>query len=178
MNFIYLITLVYTSTFLINLRWPADKCIRLIKILLPSISVGYRYLSQILILFEPGFDTKFSIDTFWYLVPIPISGILTSILFDTFKIFDIRTGNFCRAKYYFSIKINKDSSMDLKNEFSDFLQKISEEKMRYRKLILVLILFDTLFWNLFQVPILFDPFFRYLVQESIIIFDTSSWYLF
>ena len=47
--------------------------------------------------------------------------------------------------------------------------------MRYRKQILVSILFDTLFRYLFQVSILFDTLFRYPSQESIL-FDTSSRY--
>ena len=40
--------------------------------------------------------------------------------YGTFKIFEICTGNFGKANFYFLIKINQDSSMKLKNEISDF----------------------------------------------------------
>ena len=55
-------------------------------------------------------------------VSIPKYQYITSMcLFDTFKILENCTVNFCMANYYFLIKINQDSSMKLlKNEFSDF----------------------------------------------------------
>ena len=55
--------------------------------------------------------------------------------------------------------------------------RFKRRKRRYRKLIWVSILFDTLFRNLFLVSILFDTLFWYPVQESIL-FDTSLWYQF
>ena len=103
------------------------------------------------------------INTFRYLILIPISGIDTSL--DTFgypQIIWKLYRRFLHGKFLFflskSIKIGQWS---LKMNFQTSNQIFERRKMRYRKLIWVLILLDTLFRYLFQVSILFYTLSRY-----------------
>ena len=84
---------------------------------------------------------------------------------------------FLHGKLLFLIKIDQDSSMKLKMNFQTSSPRFKRRKMRYRKLIKILILFYTLFRYFFQVSILLNTLLRYPIQLSIL-YDTSSRYQF
>ena len=102
--------------------WQSVKC-----------SVGYRYFFQVSILFDtwfryqiqvliPGHDTHLK-ESILFDTSFRYQSLSIDTSFDTFRylqIFEFCTGNFCMAKYYFWIKINQESPMKHKNEFSDF----------------------------------------------------------